>query len=85
MSTTYQRIVATLNRAKPGIDPARIMPSATAVDMKLDSLDQVEFGVELESEFGFDCEQPPFDKVRTLGELEFEIERFIALKRARAA
>lgn len=82
---TYQRIVAALIRAKPDTDPTYIMPSATAVDLKLDSLDQVEFGVELESAFGIDCDKPPFDKVRTLGELEFEIEKFVALKRARAA
>lgn len=82
--SNWQRIVAILTGL--GVDQARIMPSATAVDLKLDSLALIDFACEVEQAFAVDLDAAEFQKVRTLGELEFEIEKFLALKaHARAA
>jgi acyl carrier protein len=85
--TVAQRIASILT-GKMGIPADKIVPSADlqTLGMIKDSLAQIELGLELEIEFGIDCEREPFTKVRTLGELEFEIERFLATgKQARAA
>jgi acyl carrier protein len=82
--SNWQRIVAILKSL--GVDDARIVPSATAVDLALDSLSLIDFACEVEHAFAVDLDAPEFQKVRTLGELEFEIEKCLALKaHARAA
>lgn len=85
--TVAQRIAAILT-GQFGIPPEKIMPSATMQSLGLtDSLEQIEFGLELEIAFdGLDVQSPRLQLITTLGELEFEIERVIALgTQARAA
>lgn len=64
----------------------RVMPSATFLTLRLDSLDQVEFAVEVEREFAVDLDHSIFATVSTVGELVFAIEKYQALvAHARAA
>jgi acyl carrier protein len=69
------------------VPPEKIMPSATFQSLGFDSMRQIDFALLVEMEFPqIDVDQHPFDKLITLGELEFEIEKKIALDaRGRAA
>ena len=88
MMTVAQRLTFILVH-ELNIPADKIMPSATlqTVGLVKDLLAMIELGLFLEAEFAIDVEQEPFlTKVRTLGELEFAIERVIAFrKQARAA
>jgi acyl carrier protein len=62
------------------IQTEKIMPSATFQSLGFDSMRQIDFALLVEMEFPqVDVDQHPFDKLITLGELEFEIEKKIAL------
>jgi acyl carrier protein len=64
------------------VPPEKIMPSATFQSLGFDSMRQIDFALLVEMEFPqIDVDQHPFDKLITLGELEFEIDRV----KARAA
>lgn len=76
--TTFERLALILHRSCRVAYEA-ITPAATLVSMRLDSLDQVEFAVMVEDVFGVDLETVRFQRVRTLGELVFEIERHNAM------
>lgn len=79
--TTFDRIETILVKLK--VDRALITHAATMVDLKLDSTDQIEFAIEIETAFKIeiDPQKPPFDTVRTLGDLVSAID---TLKNQRA-
>lgn len=58
-------------------------PADTFLTLDLDSLDQVDFAVEVEMEFDVDLlDDPIFSTVATIGELVFAIEKHKALRAA---
>lgn len=80
--STFDRIAALL--AGPiGVEAEKITPAATLRDLGIDSLDQVDFALELEAEFAIELDDHQcFDGVASLQQLAEAIDR---IKQARAA
>lgn len=67
MNTSYDRISRILIETY-SVDKNRINPSASFDDLKLDSLDKVEFTIEVEKEFDIQIPDEDIEKIVTISD-----------------
>jgi len=80
-TTVYDR-VAVVIAARAGIDTSMVTPMSSLVDdLGLDSLDLLQLGLELESEFGLTIGDESLSRLETVG----DIAAYITLRSAPAS
>lgn len=75
VATTFERVRDCIVE-QLGVAPADVDPGATLVDdLKADSLDLVELVMSLEEEFGVDIDDEAAERIRTVGDAVWYLDR----------